>query len=104
MNPDRLILIVEDEPDAAELLEHRLRQRGLETVVAANGHDALRAAALCKPDLVSLDLMLPGLHGLEVCQRLKSDPATERIPILVLTALATAEDKLRGFGAGRTIT
>jgi DNA-binding response OmpR family regulator len=96
----RLIVIAEDEPDAAKLLEFRLQRGGFRTIVAADGLAALNEVMEHRPDLLILDLMLPQMHGFEVCRLLKTSPATHRIPILVLTALATPEDKLRGFSRG----
>jgi DNA-binding response OmpR family regulator len=96
----KLIVIAEDEPDAARLLEFRLQRSGFRTIVAADGLTALNEVFEHKPDLLILDLMLPQMHGFEVCRLLKTSPVTYRIPILVLTALATPEDKLRGFGRG----
>jgi DNA-binding response OmpR family regulator len=96
----KLIIIAEDEPDAARLLEFRLQRGGFRTIVAADGLTALNEVFEHKPDLVLLDLMLPQMHGFEVCRLLKTSPLTCRIPILLLTALVTPEDKLRGFGRG----
>ena len=95
-----LVLIAEDEPDTASLLEYRLRRSGLEIVLAADGLGALNETLERKPDLLILDLMLPSMSGLEVCRLLKSSPLTSDIPILVLTALASPDDKLKGFGRG----
>jgi len=95
-----LVLIAEDEPDTARLLEYRLRRSGLEIVLAADGLGALNETLERKPDLLILDLMLPSMSGLEVCRLLKSSPLTSDIPILVLTALASPDDKLKGFGRG----
>ena len=96
----QLVLIAEDEPDTASLLEYRLRRSGLEIVLAADGLGALNETLERKPDLLILDLMLPSMSGLEVCRLLKSSPLTSDIPILVLTALASPDDKLKGFGRG----
>jgi DNA-binding response OmpR family regulator len=96
----KLIIIAEDEPDAAELLEFRLQRSGFRTIVASDGLTALNEVFERKPDLLILDLMLPQMHGFEVCRLLKTSPVTHHIPILLLTALATPEDNLRGFGRG----
>jgi len=96
----RLILIVEDESDAAELLQFQLRRRGHRPVVASDGLRALDIALDLKPDLIILDLMLPFMNGLEVCRLVKLSPAARHIPVLMLTARASAEDKLRGFDHG----
>ena len=95
-----LIVIAEDEPDTAHLLDYRLKRSGLQTVIAPDGLTALNEAFERKPDLLILDLMLPTMHGLEVCRLLKSSPDTKHIPILLLTALASPADKLKGFGRG----
>jgi DNA-binding response OmpR family regulator len=100
MTKQRLILIVEDEPDAARLVAFHLQHSGFQTITAPDGPAGLDAVAQYQPDLLILDLMLPGLPGLEVCRRLKSDPQTQHLPILLLTALSGIEDKLRGFGRG----
>ena len=94
------ILIVEDEPDAAWLLVHHLQRRGYHVVVADDGRAVLNAAFSHRPNLVLLDLMLPHLHGYEVCRLLKSSSLTAHIPILMLTALGGMDDKLRGFKLG----
>lgn len=95
-----LILIVEDEPDAARLLAFHLHRRGYDTVIAEDGRVALNVAIERKPDLAVLDGMLPVFHGFEVCRLLKSSPSTSHIPIIMLTALASNDDKLKGFGLG----
>lgn len=100
MQRQKIVVIAEDEPDAANLLEFRLQRSGFRTIIATNGLAALNEVFEHKPDLLILDLMLPQMHGFEVCRLLKTSPITYRIPILVLTALATPEDKLRGFGRG----
>ncbi len=99
-SPRRFILIAEDEPDTANLLQFHLQRHGYHTTVASDGFNALNLTFERRPDLIILDLMLPKLHGFEVCRMLKMSPITHRTPILVLSALATPEDKLRGFGCG----
>jgi DNA-binding response OmpR family regulator len=95
-----MILIAEDEPDAATLLEFHLRRQGYRTAVAPDGLSALNETFGRKPELVLLDLMLPKLHGLQVCRMLKTSPLTQHIPIIMVTALGSPEDKLKGFGQG----
>jgi DNA-binding response OmpR family regulator len=95
-----VIVIAEDEPDSASLLACRLQRAGAETVMAPDGLAALNEVFERKPDLLILDLMMPGMHGLEVCRLLKTSPVTRHIPVLLLTALASPEDRLRGFGRG----
>lgn len=95
-----LVLIVEDEADAANLLQHRLQKRGYRTHAIDNGMDALNHAFDLKPDLILLDLMLPKLHGFEVCRMLKYSPVTRHIPIVMLTALEDSDSKVTGLGLG----
>lgn len=94
------ILIVEDEKDIAELVEYNLRQASLAAETATTGIDGLAKARRNPPDLVILDLMLPGMNGLDVCKALKRDPKTQNIPILMLTAKGEEVDKVVGFEVG----
>ena len=100
MSHGPLIVIAEDEPDTAKLLAYRLQRSGMELIKTADGITALNEVFEHKPDLVILDLMMPRMDGLEVCRLLKTSPITRRIPILLLTALASPADKLNGFGSG----
>lgn len=93
----RRILVVDDENNIREVLTHYLEAAGFAVLEAADGAAALRSAATSPPDLVVLDLMLPGIDGLEVCRRLRAESA---IPILMLTAKTEEEDTLTGFGLG----
>ncbi|MGD0015920.1 MAG: response regulator [Verrucomicrobiia bacterium] len=95
-----LILIAEDDCDLGELLVFSLRRRGYRALVATDGRAALNAAFEHKPDLILLDLMLPILHGYEVCRLLKSSPALAHIPVIIMTALVTTENKVKGFKLG----
>ena len=94
------ILIVEDEADIAELLEYNLERSDYDPQAVGSGEEGLIQAREGGPDLVILDLMLPGLSGLEVCRRLKGDPQTARIPVIMLTAKGEEEDIIAGFEAG----
>ena len=94
------ILIVEDEDDIAELLEYNLQRSGYIPFSVGTGEDGLNETREAKPDLVLLDLMLPGLSGMEVCKRLKADPVTAGIPVIMLTAKGEEEDIVAGFDAG----
>jgi DNA-binding response OmpR family regulator len=94
------ILIAEDEPDTANLLQFHLQKRGYQTTVASDGLNALNLSFERHPDLVILDLMLPKLHGFEVCRTLKTSPSTRHIPVFMLTAMAATEDKVHGFNLG----
>ncbi len=94
------VLIVEDDEDIAELLEYNLQRQGYRPSCAATGEDGLREAREGSPDLVLLDLMLPGVSGLDVCRALKGATATAHIPIIMLTAKGEEEDIVAGFNAG----
>ena len=91
---------MDDEPEAVELLEFNLKQAGLEVIAAADGAEALRKARSAAPSLIVLDLMLPEIDGLEVCKMLRRDPATARIPIIMLTAKAAEIDRILGLELG----
>jgi adenylate cyclase len=95
-----LILAVDDEPANLALLGKLLKHHGYDVVQAIDGASALEAIAQHHPDLVCLDVMMPGLDGIEVCQRLRRQPEHIGLPILLLTALNRPEDKLRGLEAG----
>jgi DNA-binding response OmpR family regulator len=94
------ILIVEDDRSLAEVLDYNLRQDGYQTVVSNDGQDGLRQAKLRSPDLIVLDLMLPLVDGLEICRRLRADPVTRNILVLMLTAKTEETDEVVGFSVG----
>jgi two-component system response regulator ResD len=94
------ILVVEDEPDLRTLLDRHLERAGHRVVVAEDGREALRMAWTQPVDLVVLDLMLPGVDGIEVCRRLRSDPRTSRVPVVMLTAKLEATDRIAGLEVG----
>jgi len=94
------ILVVDDEPEAVELLEFNLRQAGYEVVAAADGAEALKKARAVLPGLIVLDLMLPEVDGLEVCKMLRRDPATTSIPVMMVTAKAAEIDRILGLELG----
>lgn len=94
------ILIVDDEEDILELVRFHLAKEGYETVCAESGEKALRLAGKERFDLIVLDLMLPGLDGLEVSQRLKRDEATRNLPIVMLTAKGEEADIVTGLELG----
>ena len=91
------VLIVDDEPIVREVVERYLRQEGYRVESAVDGPDALRRFAAARPDLVLLDLMLPGIDGLEVCRRLR---AQSNVPIIMLTAKGEETDTIIGLGVG----
>jgi DNA-binding response OmpR family regulator len=94
------VLVVEDETDVAELIRYNLAKEGYEVRVVANGMIGLRQARESKPDIVLLDIMVPELNGWEVCRRLKQDPETRGIPIIMVTGRAEEGDKVLGFELG----
>ena len=94
------ILIIEDERSLLEILAYNLTNEGFEVLTAADGQDGLRRAKTSVPDLVVLDLMLPGLDGLQVCRQIRSDPKTQSIRILMLTAKSEEVDEIVGFNMG----
>jgi two-component system phosphate regulon response regulator PhoB len=94
------ILVVEDEEDIAELVEYNLLKNGYGTTVVSSGEDALRTARRESPDLVLLDVMLPGIDGLEVCRRLKGEPSTRDIPVVMVTAKGEESDVVAGLEIG----
>jgi DNA-binding response OmpR family regulator len=96
----RTILVADDDQDILELVAFRLERAGYEVVVARDGPSALSTAQERLPDLAILDVMMPGLNGYEVTQRLRADPATAQIPVILLTARVQETDVKRGFEAG----
>ena len=94
------ILIVEDEADIRELIEYKLGQEGYRVLVAADGDEGLELVRQAAPDLLLLDLMLPGLDGLEICRRLRKDPLTEKLPIIMVTARGEESDIVTGLELG----
>ena len=94
------VLVVDDEEDILELVKYNLTKEGYAVVAVATGEDALAAARTKQPDAVVLDLMLPGLDGLEVCRRMKGDPTLRHIPIVMLTAKGTEADIVTGLELG----
>ena len=94
------ILIVEDEKDIVKMLDYNLKKEGYKTLVANDGEDALDMANTKLPDIILLDLMLPGVDGLEVCKELKSERKTSAIPVIMLTAKAQESDKVVGLELG----
>src|SRR5438477_4233597 len=94
------ILIIEDERGLTDVLAYNLQREGYETAVAHDGQEGLRKAQMQLPDLVILDLMLPGMDGLEVCRQLRAGKQTSKIPILMLTAKGEEMDQVVGFSVG----
>ena len=94
------ILVVDDEPEAVELIEFNLKQAGYAVTTAADGAEALKKAHAQPPELIILDVMLPEMDGFEACKVLRLDPATMRVPIIMLTAKAAEIDRVLGLELG----
>ncbi|MBM3823256.1 MAG: response regulator [Verrucomicrobia bacterium] len=94
------VLIVEDELDALELIQFNLHSSGFQTLVARDGWTAVRAAESERPDLILLDVLLPELDGIAVCEILRSKASTSAIPILMLTACATDDCRVLALESG----
>jgi DNA-binding response OmpR family regulator len=94
------VLIVDDEAGIRELCRVNLALAGYEVVEAAHGAEALEAAKTHKPDLMFLDVLMPGMSGWEVLTALRADPATAAIPVVMLTALNSEDDQIRGWEGG----
>jgi CheY-like chemotaxis protein len=94
------ILIVEDQEDIREVINITLGLEDYELREAADGHEGLRLATSWQPDLVLSDVMMPGLDGLQLCRRIKDDPALRRIRVMLLSARGQSEDRQAGSRAG----
>lgn len=90
---NRRILVIEDDPAGLRLVGYTLKKQGYEVVTASNGLEGLKKAREEGPDLVILDLMLPGVDGFEICHRLRTEPQTARLPILVLSGKTGEADR-----------
>src|SRR6266852_293157 len=100
MEPAAKILIVDDNEQNLTLIRVILRRHGYDSRLARSGEEALQQVVAAPPDLIILDVMMPGIDGIEVCRRLKDDAKTRLIPIVIMTALNQPEDKIRGIEAG----
>ncbi len=94
------VLVVDDDPDVCDLVTYKLEQSGFDVRRASDGDAALREVAKKVPDLVLLDVMMPGVSGLEVLERWRKDEATAAMPVIMLTAKAQENDVERGFELG----
>ena len=94
------VLIADDEHNIRHILDFSLHAEGFDVVVAHDGEQALSMAQEQSPDLIILDVMMPGQGGIETCRALKNDPATAAIPVILLTARATKADRTAGTEAG----
>jgi len=100
VRPPTRILVAEDDPDIGQLLEHYLRKAGFLATIVTSGRDVMPQIKHETPDLVVLDLMLPGLDGLQVCRAIRADANTAAIPIIMLTAKAEESDRIVGLELG----
>ncbi|HWB53580.1 MAG TPA: response regulator transcription factor [Tepidisphaeraceae bacterium] len=94
------VLVIDDEKDLLELVRYNLEKEHFDVIVAADSQKGLEIAQRHRPDLLVLDLMMPGLGGLDICRQLRSDTATANIPILILTAKAAEADRVIGLEMG----
>jgi DNA-binding response OmpR family regulator len=94
------IVIIEDESDILEVIEYNLKREGYEVLTSQDGEEGLEQIGRSAPDLVVLDLMLPNIDGIEICRRLKSDPVTRSIPVIIVTAKGEESDIVLGLGVG----
>jgi CheY-like chemotaxis protein len=94
------ILVVDDQPINVQLLKRKLEREGIEVTAAYSGAEALEIVKMIKPDLILLDVMMPDMDGIEVCERIQNDEATRSIPIIFVTARTSKEGKLEGLGVG----
>ena len=94
------VLVIDDEKDVLELLRYNLEKGGFEVIAAKDGESGLTAATAASPDAIVLDIMMPGIDGLGVCRRLREEPRTARIPIILLTAKAGEADRVVGLELG----
>jgi DNA-binding response OmpR family regulator len=94
------ILVIEDDPATALLVEYTLTRQGFTVITASEGYDGLQQARLHQPAVVIMDVMLPGIDGYELCRRLRGDPATANVRILMFSARAQPADREAGTAAG----
>lgn len=106
MKLSKHIIVVEDEPDTAELLEFHLENAGYKVTIAEDGYEALKKIHKLRPDLLILDLMIPEIDGFEVCRLIRKDPANESLPVMMCTAKSDETSKIQGldFGADDYVT
>lgn len=97
------ILVIEDDPDIGHLIQFQLQRRGFQTTVIADGREGLQKMSDLNFDLLILDLMLPNLHGFEICRLARSIPKFKQMPIIVLTALASMENHQKGLRLGANV-
>ncbi len=100
MKDTQLVLVVDDTPANLNVVAEALGDAGLEVAIATDGERAIKQATVSQPDLILLDVMMPGIDGFETCHRLKASPLTCDIPVIFMTALADTTDKVKGFNLG----
>ena len=100
MTDSPLVLVIEDEASLTTLLRYNLESQGFRVASIANGGDAMGAIAAATPDLVLLDWMLPGVSGIEICRKIRRDPQTRALPVILLTARGEESDRVRGLDCG----
>ena len=100
MTDRQTILVADDEQDIRELVAYRLSRSGFSVIEARDGEEALRLATAQPLDMAVLDVMMPGLNGYQVTERLRGTPATEQLPVLLMSASVQDSDISRGFAAG----
>jgi putative two-component system response regulator len=94
------VLVADDDDSSCELLEEMLKREDFDVITAGDGHEAFESFIHHRPDVVLLDLQMPRLDGLEVCRRIKADPDTRLVPVILVTALSHVDDRIRGIRAG----
>src|SRR5947208_6217794 len=100
MNAQAKILVVDDTPHNVKLLADVLGVKGYAVATAATGEEALAKLPMEKPDLILLDIMMPGLSGYDVCRRIRADAATALLPVVLVTSLDPAQERVHGIEAG----
>ena len=100
MPDERSVLIVDDSPDNLSVLVGLFADTDLQVLVARDGESAFERLRHVRPDLILLDIQMPGIDGFEVCRRLKADDGTRDIPVIFMTARSETVDKVRGFALG----
>jgi two-component system alkaline phosphatase synthesis response regulator PhoP len=98
--PAKSILVIDDEPSIGRVVQFKLQQEGFKVRVATDGLEGLAYMKEEKPDLILLDLMMPGMDGFEVCRRLRAAPETVATPVIILTARGQEMDRIRGLELG----
>ncbi len=94
------ILLVDDMPENLQVLIEVFKTYGFEITIAQSGEETLKITSLCQPDIILLDVMMPGMNGFETCRRLKSHQDTREIPVIFMTALTDKAHKMKGFEVG----